>query len=180
MTPALETARKSMQANRMAIGLAVVVFLVLAAGLLLQRILAKRAMFPYRRLAFLFTPAERAFLSVLTQAAGDRHQVFGKVRVADVVGVHRVKDRMAYLRAFNRISGKHFDYVVCAKTDMSIVCVVELDDRSHQQRDRMRRDAFLEGVCKAASLPLLRVPVQRNYVLSDIRRSLFDAINSAE
>lgn len=176
MAPAFEPARKSMQVNGPVIALIVIAFFVVAGSIVLQRVLARKAMYPYRRIEALFTPAERAFLAVLSQAAGERYQVFGKVRVADVVSVHKVRDRGSYLRAFNRISGKHFDYVICAKADMSIACVVELDDRSHQKPDRMRRDAFLEGVCVAASLPLLRVPVQRNYVPSDIRRELVATI----
>lgn len=40
---------------------------------------------------------------------------------------------------------------------------LELDDTSHNRNDRQERDEFVESVCKAAGLPLLRLPVRREY-----------------
>lgn len=124
--------------------------------------------FPYTKNQTLFSPAERSFLGVLEQAVGDEFSVFGKVRIADVVSVQSTANRSAWKRAFNRISAKHFDYVVCSKSDLSVVCVVELDDKSHQQRKRQERDAFVEGLCRVVSLPFLQIPAQRAYSISEV------------
>ena len=124
--------------------------------------------FPYTKNQTLFSPAERSFLGVLEHAVGDEFTVLGKVRIADVVSVQSMANRSAWKRAFNRINAKHFDYVVCLKSDLSIICVVELDDKSHQQRKRQERDAFVEGVCRAVSLPFLQIPAQKAYSISDV------------
>jgi hypothetical protein len=40
---------------------------------------------------------------------------------------------------------------------------LELDDRSHQRRDRQERDEFVEQVFAAARLPLARIPAKWAY-----------------
>ena len=46
---------------------------------------------------------------------------------------------------------------------------IELDDASHERRDRQERDEFVEAVFKAAGLPLLRMPARRAYNLNEVR-----------
>jgi hypothetical protein len=40
---------------------------------------------------------------------------------------------------------------------------IELDDSSHNRNNRQERDDFVDRVFQAAGLPLLRLPVQREY-----------------
>ena len=156
--------------------LIVVVAVVLAARLKPQSVKG----FPYKKNAVLFSPAERSFLGVLDQAVGDKHRVFGKVRVADVVSVKSMSDRRAWQRAFNRISAKHFDFVICTNNDLEIVATVELDDKSHGNRQRQDRDQFLAGLCESINLPLVRVPAQRAYSLSDLRVAVGAALTQGQ
>ena len=92
----------------------------------------------------LFTPAERSFLGVLDQAVGTDFRVFGKVRVADIVAVTKGTPKPLWQRAFNQISAKHFDFVLCRPNDLKPVCVIELNDQSHAKESRQGRDKFLE------------------------------------
>lgn len=156
--------------------LIVVVAVVLANRLKPQGIKG----FPYKKNPVLFSPAERSFLGVLEQAVGDKHRVFGKVRVADVVSVKSVSDRRAWQRAFNRISAKHFDFVICSSDDLEIVAAVELDDKSHKNRQRQDRDVFLAGLCEAINLPLVRVPARRAYSLADLRIAVGAAVTQGK
>jgi hypothetical protein len=133
--------------------------------------------FPYQKSKSLFSPAERSFLGVLEQAVGSEHRVFGKVRIADVANVKTLGNRSAWQRAFNRISAKHFDFVICKASDLTVVCAVELDDKSHQQGKRKERDNFVSGVCQAISLPLLQVPAQQAYSLQELKTKVSLAIN---
>lgn len=84
--------------------------------------------YPYSKNHTLFSPAERSFLGVLEQAVGEDYRIFGKARVADVVSVKSLSHRSAWQRACNRISAKHFDFVLCSKDDLATVAVIELDD----------------------------------------------------
>jgi ssDNA-binding Zn-finger/Zn-ribbon topoisomerase 1 len=128
--------------------------------------------YPYQRLDALFTPAERSFFGVLNQAVGEDVVVFGKVRVADVITPKKGGVKGAWQKAFNKISAKHFDFIICNKSDLSFVCGVELDDNSHNSAKQKIRDAFLEDACKSAGFPLIRVPAKSAYSVNDIRDSL--------
>lgn len=123
----------------------------------------------YRPRGSLFTDAEARFLHALDDAVGDDHRVFAKVRVADLLTVGRVEDNAAWQRAFNQISAKHVDFVVCARESLLIVAAVELDDRSHDAPDRQRRDAFLERAFAIAGVRLVRVPVRAGYAIAELR-----------
>lgn len=126
----------------------------------------------------LFTPAERSFLGVLDQSVGSDFRVFGKVRVADVIGVEKGKPKSVWQRAFNRISAKHFDFVLCNPTDLKPVCAVELNDKSHALEARKGRDQFLEDVCKKAGLPLVFFPAQNAYSPVEVCGAIASAMRS--
>jgi len=162
------------------ISIVLLVLVVIAIKLKLSA--GKTEGFPYAKKQFLFSQAERSFLGVLNQAIGEEYLVFGKVRIADIVEPQRNLDNSVRQKALNRISSKHFDYVLCAKEDLSVVCVIELNDQSHQQLKRQERDAFLVGLCQTVSLPLVQVPAQRTYLVSEIRTKVMDALgrNSQE
>ncbi len=124
---------------------------------------------PYQKADALFTPAERSFLGVLQQSVGDNAAIFGKVRVADVVEPKAGLGRSARQKAFNKISAKHFDFLLCDKEDLTVACAIELDDESHNSKRRQERDEFLKGVCEAADVPLIQVPAKSAYVISEVR-----------
>ncbi len=126
----------------------------------------------------LFTPAERSFLGVLDQAVGTDFRVFGKVRVADVVAVAKGTPKPLWQRAFNQISAKHFDFVLCRPNDLKPVCVIELNDQSHAKENRQGRDNFLERVCTAAGIPLIFFPAKSNYTLAEICASIANAMGA--
>ncbi|MBE9112351.1 DUF2726 domain-containing protein [Nodosilinea sp. LEGE 07298] len=110
----------------------------------------------------LFTRAELSFYRALQEATTDRYHVFGKVRVADVLKP-QTENRGDWQRAFNKISAKHFDFVLCDRDRLSVLAAIELDDNSHQRVDRVKRDDFLNQAVKSAGLPLIRFPVQTAY-----------------
>lgn len=132
--------------------------------------------YPYRKRLDLFTPAERSFLGVLEQAVGDDFRLFGKVRVADVLEPRDGLNRSAWQSAFNKINRKHFDFVLCAPGDLSVLCAIELDDKSHQRKHRHDRDEFLAGACRAAGIPLISFPAQHAYVASEVSARIAEAL----
>lgn len=113
-----------------------IVILMMAAALIMLLAIASRDRHGpgYERKLALFTPAEKSLLASLEKVLERKYRVFGKVRVADVLSVRKSSDRRAWRRAFNRISSKHVDFVLCDQKTLMIVAAVELDDRSHGQR----------------------------------------------
>lgn len=132
----------------------------------------------YKKREALFTPAERSFLGVLNQAIDDNAIIFGKVRVADIIKPNSWLSRKKWQTLFNKISSKHFDFVICDKHDLSVLCAIELDDKSHNSKIRKKRDAFLQSACLSANLPLIQVPAKPSYNIDEIRKSLITRLSS--
>ena len=115
---------------------------------------------PYRLRDDFLSPAEFSFYKVLLSLIGARLTIQSKVRLADVFFVARPNENAGF---FNKIAQKHLDFLVCDSVTMKPLFGIELDDSSHKRNDRQERDEFVENVCQVAGLPLLRVPVQREY-----------------
>lgn len=122
----------------------------------------------FSKKSYFFTPAERKFYSVLVEAVGDEVIVFGQCRVADLIDV----DSKKYFGAFNRIKSKHVDFVLVEKSDFSLLCAIELDDKSHRRFDRVKRDKFLDDLFAQVGLPLFRFKVRSEYSVRDIQEGL--------
>lgn len=157
------------------------IFLFAAIVVIVAAIVAKQRNagptgFPYQPAKTLFSPAERSFLGVLDQAVGVENRVFGKVRVADVATVKSGLSNSARQGALNRIASKHFDFVVCRASDLSVLCAVELNDKSHASQRAQARDELLVGVCQAINLPLFTVPARQAYSLGEVRAQFLAAI----
>ena len=135
---------------------------------------------PGYRLTHLLTPAELSFYGVLTQAVGEDWRVFSKVRLADVITPEKGLSRSRWQSAFNAISSKHLDFLLCDPADCSPSLAVELDDKSHQRRSRQKRDRLVDDACQSAGLPLLRIKAARTYVVADLRRQIEDALTPTE
>ncbi|MEM9908730.1 MAG: DUF2726 domain-containing protein [Cyanobacteria bacterium P01_D01_bin.44] len=112
----------------------------------------------------------------LKQATGQDFIVFGKVRVADILTPESGLKRADWQRAFNKISAKHFDYVLCHRDSLKVEAVVELDDKSHQKDKRIQRDRFLEQAVESAGLSLIRIPAKPTYSIEDIRVKINQAL----
>ncbi|GAB3309085.1 PDDEXK family nuclease [Haliea atlantica] len=156
-------------------------FVLVITGIAFLLLLAKgkgdsRA-YPYRKSNYLMSKAERSFYGVLVQAVGNSGVVFSKVRVADVISPEKGLKRADWQRAFNAISSKHFDFIVCEPADCAITLAVELDDSSHGSSKARKRDDLLNGACQSAGLPLLRIKAARSYALAEIQRQIAAAIS---
>ena len=128
-----------------------VVFLVLlvVAASLIQLLgrqrTAQSAPGAYEAVPALLTPAERSFFGVLQQAVASDYQIFAKVRLADIVRPVRNPSRSGWQSAFNRVTGKHVDFVLCDTSRLGVVAVIELDDRTHKTFERGVRDGLVDS-----------------------------------
>ncbi|HNN12687.1 MAG TPA: DUF2726 domain-containing protein [Anaerolineales bacterium] len=85
--------------------------------------------------------------------------------MADVFFVSHPNENMTY---FSRIAQKHLDFLICDSVTMKPLLGIELDDSSHRRDDRQERDNFVDRVFEVSGLPLLRLPVQREYNTRDV------------
>lgn len=128
----------------------------------------------------LLTPAERSFFGVLQQALSSDYQIFAKVRLADIVRPVQGSSRSGWQSAFNRITGKHVDFVICNSERLHVVGVVELDDSTHARLDRGVRDGLVDSALADAGIAVLRVPARQSYSLAQIREHVEGLVRSCE
>lgn len=128
----------------------------------------------YEPQMYLFTKTEWRFAQALHEAAGNDFLLMGKVRIADVLKVesHSSFKQSDRWRKFVKISSKHVDYVMISRNSGRIQCCIELDDASHQRKDRMERDAFVNHAFQQAGLPLLRFKPAKHYDPQQIKKLL--------
>ncbi|WP_318441673.1 DUF2726 domain-containing protein [Photobacterium leiognathi] len=126
--------------------------------------------YQYTKIDALVTPAELKFYKALVQATPSEYVVCPKVRIADVlgIGVTRKGNSKVWHRHFSKISQKHFDFVICNVSDMSFVCAVELNDASHNRKDRVERDEFVRMACESAGVTLHEVLPKQNYDIEEL------------
>ena len=102
----------------------------------------------------LLTAVEERFFRVLEAVSGGRVHVVCKPRLADFI------QHVSENGAFQKISQKHVDFLVCRPGDWVPMLGIEIDDASHNRKDRRERDAFVNNLFAHVGIPLLRVGVR--------------------
>ncbi|MBF0195360.1 MAG: DUF2726 domain-containing protein [Magnetococcales bacterium] len=113
----------------------------------------------------LFNKAEIEPYKALKEAVIDKYHIIGKVRVADLIKPEGKRGDEGWQTAFNRITQKHVDFVLCDPDDLNVKAVVELNDKSHLRQDRKKIDLFLEEAFQEANIPFLQFRAQREYLI---------------
>lgn len=144
-----------------------VLLAIVAAGIMLMRMWAGPGKLPYVARGQLVTKPELKFYKSLVKAVQDDFEIFAMVRIADLLRVESgVPKRRKWL---NKILAKHIDFVLCDPGTLEPIVCIELDDVSHNRKDRIERDIFVNQAFKSAELPLLRIPTQSKYRAREIR-----------
>jgi hypothetical protein len=118
----------------------------------------------------LLTERERSLYQSLLTLYPD-HKLFIQVALSQLVDVDRSHPDRESIR--NRYKQLVADFVLC-RSDLSVVAVVELDDRSHERADRRDADARKNKALADAGIRLVRVPAGKLPTMEKLRE-LVDA-----
>ena len=131
-------------------------------GLLVKLLKPTPGPYTYKKIPYLFTKTEKKFLDVLEKTIGSEYKIMGKVRISDIIKPCRTGDRSEWQRAFNKITSKHIDFVICDPESLKIKFCIELDDSSHNRPERIKRDLFVNAAFKNANVKLFRIKTQKD------------------
>jgi hypothetical protein len=120
-----------------------------------RSLLSKREQLLYRRLVDLYPD----------------HKILVQVALSQLINVDRTHPERESIRA--RYKQLVADFVLC-RPDLSVVTVIELDDRTHAWPKRKAADARKNKALADAGLPLVRIPAGR-LPSPDTLRALVDA-----
>jgi hypothetical protein len=102
----------------------------------------------------LLTERERSLYQSLLRLYPD-HKIFIQVALSQLIDVPESHPKRQSIR--NQFSQLVADFVLC-RPDLSVVAVIELDDRSHRRADRQAADARKTKALEDSGLRLVRVP----------------------
>lgn len=140
------------------IGIAVIC-LLLFLSFLINKIDSKKSKaeekYPYKLRKFL-SPYEHNFYEALKPLANvNGFTIMSKVRLADIVEVEKGFNKSEYFTYFAKIQSKHVDFLLCDKQTVNPLLVIEIDDKSHERQDRIKRDKFVDNLFRTVNLPIL-------------------------
>jgi len=114
--------------------------------------------FPYKRTELL-TNAEKQLYYFMRNYLDKKESIviFPKVRLADIIDV----DTKITLnrKPFYKISSKHVDFLICDYNTLDIICVVELDDYTHDTEENRQRDLFVMEALYNVGIQVFRIKV---------------------
>jgi len=124
----------------------------------------------------LFTPAERSFLGVLESLDFDDVTITAKVSLADIFDIRQRAPWKTRQQSLSRITARHVDFLLIARSDGRPLLGLDLDDRSGEGDDPVARDEIVDQAFASAGLPLLHIPLRSRYDLKDIHRQICAAL----
>jgi len=118
----------------------------------------------------LLTNREQNFFDVLSPVAAELGLLVAiKPRLADfiTVNLNQYEKGSGYFTYFNQINKKHVDFLLCEPLTTKPIVALELDDKSHQQKDRIDRDEFVNKLYEEIGLPVLRIERYNQEILKE-------------
>lgn len=115
--------------------------------------------FPYIKTSLL-TDAEIQLYNFMERHLhyADRVVILPKVRLADIIEVD--KRITIDKEPLWKITNKHVDFLICKKDTLEIICVVELDDYTHDTKEAKDRDMFVMEALRVAGIQTIRITTQ--------------------
>jgi hypothetical protein len=136
----------------------------------------KSARAGYRKRDFLFSPEERLFYTALKQAVGEDYEIFGKIRMGDVVSPRPSSTRSDRREEFETIGEGHFTFVLCNKADLSVAYAVQLRKHAFAGKEASGHPDPLKSICHAAGLPLVLFEAGPWYDANEIKEAVAQAV----
>jgi very-short-patch-repair endonuclease len=121
----------------------------------------------YSKSRFLTQPEAQLYRR-LKSALGEGFEVFAQVSMGAVMEPQS-RDKQTRRADFNRICAKRIDFIITDNA-LDIVCIVELDDRSHN----IEKDAERDALTASAGIPTIRWMARALPGPKDIRRAIHE------
>lgn len=126
---------------------------------------------PYKLQENIFTNNERFFYKILKEITYNMDLIImTKVRLADII--YCINNNYA---DFNKIKSKHIDFVLIDNNG-KIKLLIELDDKSHENYDRIQRDKFINNIFENLNINLLRIPTKNIYNIEELKNKIKESL----
>lgn len=79
------------------------------------------------------------------------------------------------ITSFNKIKSKSIDFAI-VDNNYNYKLFIELDDYTHNRKNRIQRDQFINELFKTYNLKLKRIKVQNNYNIEDLKEIIKEVV----
>jgi len=123
---------------------------------------------PFRPITYLLNYNEYQFYKALkTALEGTPYTIFTKVRLGDLTENTNKFTKYFYWS----ICYRHVDFLIC-DPNLRPFKAIELDGNSHERPYEKKKDKYKNKLFKIIDIPLIRIPVQSEYYVEDIRKEI--------
>lgn len=123
----------------------------------------------YEKKEYLLTQTELKFYKLLKSITDKLElQLFVQVSMYQIIKNKNLKD-------FNKIKSKSIDYVITEKNCKIKLCI-ELDDKTHNNKQRIERDKFVNKLFNDLNIKLLRIPVEGYYNIEKLEQQIKESL----
>lgn len=123
----------------------------------------------------IMTDSEVRFFHKLTEALPEFY-LFSQVQLSRMIEPDESagRDRSFW---FNRICRQSVDYVVVARDAKTVLVAIELDDWTHDSKQRQQQDAKKDKALASAGVPIIRFHVERLPSVELLRHEIMQVID---
>jgi len=127
-------------------------------------VVVQEELLPYRLREHFLTTPEVILYRALKEMAGERYVIYAKVALNDIFFIVRPNENVHY---FNKLFRKHVDFLLCHPQSLRPQIGVELV-RPVPNSGTRSTDQFMEDLFLTAGLPLVQIPSNDHYEISEI------------
>lgn len=106
-----------------------------------------------------------AYKKLLDAASEVGYTIFSKVRLLDLLEPVSGKNYKSY---FYKVQAKHVDFVLLDKK-LVARCIIELDDSSHDEKDRKERDSFVDKAVTSVGYKIIHTRTATDETIAQIK-----------
>lgn len=161
----------------------IVILLFVIAVLILERILKQNNLEEtkeqssynlqnYNKKDYVMTQTELIFYRNLKSITDKLDlAIFPQVNLERIINVkdNNSKDR-------NRIKSRSIDYTIVNNKNCKIICCIELDDYTHNYKNRVQRDTFINELFDKIGIKLHRIKVNNYYNLEELENKIKESL----
>lgn len=119
----------------------------------------------------LMSEYEKYFYEILSKNFAQDYIIMPQVNLASII--EKIKD---FPKQYQNELYRNIDFGIFDKTTMKPLLLIEINDKTHNQPDRIKRDLKVKEICNQANIKLItfytKYENKPNYIVSRIKKEL--------
>lgn len=119
----------------------------------------------------LMSEYEKYFFNILTENFSDTYLIMPQVNLATII--NKIKD---YPKQYQNELYRNIDFGIFDKQNMQPLLLIEVNDKTHERKDRIRRDIKVKEICNKANIDLItfyaKYDNKKEYIINRVTNEL--------